>query len=270
MRRIYIKANYKYEEGYIPPRCRKVRYREASSVARISFPCVTPDEAPIAFRHLDLYLGEGEYVEYRLFRNKIYTREMSKRAFRESEWLRYEDLEKQVKERHTRSALRNLSAGEDLHAEDECKKYLRSIYKDYLFLEVDGELQVWKRSGEPRYHVLTFGYGHNHASTDYCIDTRYNHNIRKDWYFTALQHDEVVKKALEVAIDRGDTNSLEYIKNGPVIEVLIPEAVRCNPNKEAGDGDPFMNSIEDIIKKSSSSTEAGILTMALAMCQLGN
>lgn len=264
MRRITIIANYKYEEGYIPPRCRKIRYRETSASARISFPCVSSDEAPVAFQHKDLNLKEGEYMEYRLFRNKLYTREIRKRAFYASEWLSYEEFESAVKNHKAGRCLWNHDEGM-LHTEEACKKHLRSYYKDYLFVEMDGEIQVWVRSGEPRYHVCTFGLGHNHASTNYFIDTYYNSNIRKDWYFTALQHNEVVKKALEVAANRGDTDSFEGIKNGPVIEVLIPEAVHCKPNKEAGNGDPFMNEVESVICGTESSMEAGILTMMLAM-----
>ena len=50
-----------------------------------------------------------------------------------------------------------------------------------------------------------------------------------------------------------------------IIEVLMPELVTRNPQKEHGDGDSFINSIEEMINGADSSMEAGLLAIAMCM-----
>jgi hypothetical protein len=64
-----------------------------------------------------------------------------------------------------------------------------------------------------------------------------------------------------IAARRGDTNDVGKFDDGVKIDVLIPEAVHCNPISEHGDGDSFMNSLEDLINISDSTTEAGLLVV---------
>ena len=52
-----------------------------------------------------------------------------------------------------------------------------------------------------------------------------------------------------------------------IIEVLMPEMVRRNPQKDHGEGVPFLNSLENIISDTDSSMEAGLL--AITMCMSG-
>lgn len=47
-----------------------------------------------------------------------------------------------------------------------------------------------------------------------------------------------------------------------IIEVLMPEMVHRNPQKDHGEGDSFMNSLENLISGSDSVMEAGLLAMA--------
>jgi hypothetical protein len=133
------------------------------------------------------------------------------------------------------------------------------------YIIIDGV--VYKEIGEPRYVSMTFGLGHNHGSTSIMIDNRYNSNISKDSYFNALQREEAIKFTKERAIRRGDTNSINRIGESYNIEVLIPEAVKCNPQEEHGDGDPFLNSLYAITESSSNTNEAAILGMCLTASQ---
>jgi hypothetical protein len=80
-----------------------------------------------------------------------------------------------------------------------------------------------------------------------------------------LQREEAIKYTKEKALKRGDTDDLERIGESYNIEVLIPEAVKCNPQIEHGDGDPFLNALENIAENSSSSAEAGLLTIAYTL-----
>ena len=42
----------------------------------------------------------------------------------------------------------------------------------------------------------------------------------------------------------------------------MPEMVRCDPQTEHGNGNPLLNEMEEMVQASSSSFEAGLLTMA--------
>ena len=50
-----------------------------------------------------------------------------------------------------------------------------------------------------------------------------------------------------------------------IIEVLMPEMVKRNPEREHGDGDPFINSLESMIEKTESSAEAACFAMFMAL-----
>ena len=113
------------------------------------------------------------------------------------------------------------------------------------FIIINGR-EVWVKTGEPRYEIATFGLGGNHTETALMISTRYNDNVSAGRYFTALQRKEAVAEAIRVALARGNTNSVPRIKRAWKINVHIPEAVKCDPQKEAGPGDPFLNQLEDI------------------------
>ena len=127
-------------------------------------------------------------------------------------------------------------------------------------LIIDGIL--YEITEEPKYVINTFGLGHNHGSTAMFIENCYNPNISKHNYFNALQRNEAIKYGKDVALRRGDTDSIDRIGSGINIEVLIPEAVKANPMNEAGDGDSFINNAEQIISNSNDALEAGLLLIA--------
>jgi len=124
---------------------------------------------------------------------------------------------------------------------------------------IDGKVYV--ESPEPRYVVNTFGLGHNHGGTSMFIEHFYNENISKNNYFNALQREEAISYANAVAKRRGDSNDVGRFGEVRNIQVLMPEIIRCNPQKEHGEGNPFLNSIEDMVQSSNSSLEAGLLVM---------
>ena len=128
--------------------------------------------------------------------------------------------------------------------------------------------KIWKECGEPMYVINTFGLGHNHGGTGFFIEYYYNSNISKTNYFNALEREKAIAYGKSVAARRGDTDSIEGMGDRDIIEVLMPEMVKRNPKSEHGDGDPFLNSIEDMISGTESSTEAGLLTIAMACSQL--
>ena len=117
------------------------------------------------------------------------------------------------------------------------------------------------------YNIITFGLGHNHGGTGFFITYHYNSNIGNKNYFNALEREDAISYGKQVALNRGDTESVERmgIKN---IEVKMPEMVRRSPQQEHGEGDPFINSINAITEGATSAMEAGILSMALLSSEL--
>lgn len=219
----------------------------------------------MAFRHPALSISD---VVYRLYNDLLYTRvRWSSKHAQKTGWWPYEDFKGRLEVENTYGCVRGTS-WKYLRNASAARRFLIRKYARYLLVEDNGELEVWETIGEPRYEICTFGLGHNHASTNYFITNSYNPNIRRDWYFTALQKEEAVAKALEVAARRGDTNSFDRIRNSPVIEVLLPEAVRLNPQQEAGDGSALLNMFEAISETASSQGEAAAISIAATLANL--
>ena len=129
--------------------------------------------------------------------------------------------------------------------------------------------KVWEECGEPRYMINTFGLGHNHGGTGFFIEDFYNPNIPAKNYFNALEYDRAVAYGKAVAAGRGDDQSVDSIGMFCHIDVLMSETVTVNPQKDHADGgDPFMETLEVLISKSDSATEAGILTMATTFAEI--
>lgn len=146
----------------------------------------------------------------------------------------------------------------------ECKERIIREAEDYVIF--DGK--VWEICGEPMYVINTFGLGHNHGGTGFFIEYFYNENISRNNYFNALEKEQAIAYGKKVASNRGDTKSIEGMGDHDIIEVLMPEMVKRNPQKEHGDGDGFLNSLEKMINGTESSMEAGLC--AVAMCMIKN
>ena len=60
-----IKTCIKYEESYLPARCRKLRYRECTEFINVALKEVAPTELQLAFED-NSYLGKGKIYFYRI------------------------------------------------------------------------------------------------------------------------------------------------------------------------------------------------------------
>ena len=141
---------------------------------------------------------------------------------------------------------------------EEQAKEAQSCADAFLFVEKE----VWRECGEPRYEVCTFGLGHNHGGTSAFVQFGYNGNIPYCNYFNANQKTEAIAYADKIASERGDTKSVGRCFDFADIDILMPDVFTCDPKKEHGNGDPFMNSLEEMIRSTDSANEAAILTMA--------
>ena len=249
-----IKMRYAYEESYIPPRCKNPRTRDVVGECLVNIPSANSCDAPIAMRHKS-YCAIST-INYRWFNNHLYKRVPRREHYSCADgWWTITELKKYL----ARDYVPRYLYGEN---EQDCIEKCKETASNYLILNGN---QVWEKCGEPRYVIVTFGLGHNHASTALMIDNHYNDNIRGDFYFNALDRDNAIKHCLQVAKNRGDTNSFSDIKKSSKITVYIPEAVRCNPAQEAGPGDDFLNTVEELTEIAGDSFEAGLLVICASM-----
>lgn len=146
----------------------------------------------------------------------------------------------------------------------ESEKAVKDHASQYII--VDGI--VYEEIGEPRYEIDTFGLGHNHGGTGMFIENYYNPNVSKNCYFNALEREKAIAYGKKIAAARGDTESIDEIGADCEIKVLIPEAVRCNPQKEHNEGNQFMNRMEQLVEASSDRNEAALLVMCESIAEI--
>ncbi len=252
-----IKTWIKYEESYLPPRYRKLRYRECEEYVDINLAETTMENMKLAFED-NSYDGKGKIY---FFRNKLWTKAKINDICAPSDHDRYTSpLDALIYWREHSSRFFPHLWRDGEHPD---KKHMVAMARKETrdFLLVDGEL--YKVISEPRYEINTFGLGHNHGGTGMFCSYHYNPNIRKDNYFSALQGEQAVAYANKVAAARGDTNDIGKFQ--PFIICHTPELVKVNPKKQHGDGDSFMNALEDVINTTDSALEAGLLCMALTV-----
>ncbi len=274
-----FKANYRFNEGFIPPRCRKMLCRPTNGTCVVTIPVATEEEAPVVLSYPSHLKTKGDnevYANYynvakdiRRYDGNLYCRVTAGDKYCGGiGWWKVSELKHELETKYSTELMRAHDTREGLHTAEDCERNLSSIYAEYLLVQVGKTTQVWRKCGEPMYAVFTFGLGHNHGGTSLSIQEFYNPNINKERYFTALQYEEAQAKAIEIAKARGDTKYVRLIKKAQRIKVYDPTAVKRNPAVEAGEGDAFVNGIENLIQSSGSATEAGLLAVASTMAQI--
>lgn len=274
-----------YEQKYLPTkRHRKERARMVEDTCSVEVKEVTEREFPVAFivhdyksvyenaKSYDDFNGNGEYKmfaeEIRTYDGKLYTPVRVTHGAAISTI--FENLD-YVKERITDYAP-YWKGGEEFTKDSIIKSDNKEeVTNDIIdraaqYIIYDGK--VWNECGEPMYNITTFGLGHNHGGTGFFISYYYNGNISNKNYFNALEREKAIAYGKQVALNRGDTNSVEGMGDHDIIEVLIPEMVHRNPQKDHGEGDSFMNSLENLISGSDSVMEAGLLAMAFTSASM--
>lgn len=253
-----LKVNISYDEAYLPsPRHRNLRYRTKEETILVPIRRVRKDEVRLAFTLSD-YGHRSQYqTKIVLYEGKLYIREwrhlMNGETYHGKDGYRPLEL--------ARLKLRNPHTFNCSLSKTEVIEMVKEQAAKYLIIENE----VWIRCGEPRYVIVTFGLGHNHGGTGLFVNTWYNDNISRDRYFNALQGKEAVAEAKRVALGRGDTESVGRFRE--MIKVHLPEAVKCNPKEEHGEGNAFLNMLDSVTQNSGSAAEAGLLTMALAFAE---
>lgn len=275
-----------WAETYRPPRKRLQRQRLVSGTMEYSIPMLTLEEAPVAFilhdrgwiRHKenqdDTDYGPVDTVLYD-WDDKLWSPVMESSKHARGRTTVPWSVE--AMKREIACEGRRCRFGYALHIDENAAvkdmelasqefldaKKARIQEKAAQYVIING-LVCW-RTGEPMYVVQTFGLGFNHGGTGAFIVTHYNPNISSGSYFRADEQAECIKYANKAASARGDTNNVGHFLEGRNIEVLKAECVKRNPAEDHGDGDPFINSCEGMIRSSGSQGEAALGVIALGL-----
>lgn len=254
-----IKTLIQYDEGYLPtPRHRIMRYNRIEEFIYDNLAETTMENLKLAFED-NSYEGKGKIY---LFRKKLWRKANVRDICGGNEDKYKSPLDAFIYWRAVSSVFFPREWRDGEHPDK--KRMLKAVRNETKkFLLVDGEL--YTQTNEPRYVVMTFGLGHNHGGTALMVTNHYNPNICKDCYFSALQGDEAVAYANKTAKARGDT---DYVgKFEKQIVVHLPELVKVKPNKQHGNGNKLLNTMEAIVESSDSPAEAGLLVSLMAMSQ---
>lgn len=99
------------------------------------------------------------------------------------------------------------------------------------YIIVDGE--AYERTGEPYYSVTCFGLGNNHGGTGFFVGWADYRDRKAIWGMTAADKHAAIEKGVQIALERGDTESEEHIRQTPYdIQVFIPECIKRKYSKE--------------------------------------
>ena len=186
----------KYEESYIPPRCRKPRYIEREEVVDIRLREVDKDKLVLAYEDKS-FEGKGKIYRYA---GKLWAKseipstiardeKMCDKIKTPLDWLVYHN-------RNYSTYFSNRCIDNNSRRETVLARAKSNMAKKIL---VEGE--VFEQTTKPEYFILTFGCG-NGDGTGLFV----SYPARRDcgWHFPANRGDEAVAKAKEIATKRGD------------------------------------------------------------------
>jgi len=241
---VKIKLTFKYhEDNVIPPRCRKPRTiygLEGSTTVTIKE--TSFDQLVHVCSTFSNKTGNGEIVttKYFHYKGQLYIKSNDDASFLSEE-----------------NPYRYYSYSDTM----ENRKKEAKIWANNWLL-VDGIL--YETIGEPRWVIMTFGLGGNHGGSGFSLTNFYNSNISKSRYFRLDQKELMYKTFEAIALGRGDTKSVPQDFSWENAEVYAPEYLKVSPNKQHGDGDPFINGIENMISAVKNPTVSGLMVMAKA------
>lgn len=277
-----MKVKIWYKEFYLPTkRHRKERVRVLSKDVNIELKNPAEEEFPVAFivSDYDIRFNGGNEsecglweTEYRLYNGELYCPKRSSDFIcRADGW---------AEEKHIAHIIGNIKPFYYNLKDEFTEKsiIIRNTFEEELefakrrsenYVWFDGK--IWSITGEPMYVINTFGLGFNHGGTSIFVDNFYNDNIAARNYFNANDREKAIRYGVETALGRGDDQSVDSIRNTEKnIKVLIPEEVRRIPLKDHGDGNEFMNDLEELTRNSDSVFESGLLTIARTMMEISD
>lgn len=195
-----VKTWIKFEVPYLPPRCRKMRYRDGEEFVDITLREASKKDMVLAYEDRS-YDGKGKIYRYK---GKLwakanlppYVKKEYPKIKTALDWLVYGN-------EHC-STYFYWSHDKDRSRAGMVKKAKRVMEK---YLLVDGVLYE-KLNGKPEYHIQTFGVYGDGTGLFVCYPARRDCG----WHFPAEKGAEAVAKAKEIAIGRGDFKDAKTFK----------------------------------------------------------
>ena len=261
-----ITIPYEYTKQVIPKYCSKPRGINFKGQISILIHEVNSEQAPVAIREYGKRFNNktDEYepttTEYRWYGNRLWTLH----SFNRYSGASYETQTSQQFMSYPYPMTKGLPYYHAYDSQQSNRCRIMAWARNTLL--IDG--MRWHQIDEPRYVIHTFGLGHNHGhpGTSLSSVNYYNSNISKARYFRIDQYELALNTAINIALNRGDDKAVPFIKEWhEKFEILIPESIRLNPNKEHGNGDPFINKLEAMIEKSPTQEIAGFMVMKEAV-----
>ncbi len=219
-----IETTIKFYEGYILPRCRKMRYKEVFKSVWVNIQETTFDSLKLAY--IDLWNNWEVYY----YNGKFYKRSFFSFTFAYDNTITnaLDDLiARRKKGSQYFAKTKNLFGDFTNYSEYETKKDIVKRLKKEMsqYLIVDGVLYEMV-IGKPYYIINTFGLGANHGGTALFVSysTAPKRMIResKGWAFSINDTEKAISTAIEIATNRRDTNYIDKIKK-PKIDIKMPE-----------------------------------------------
>lgn len=226
-----VKVSYEFTEMVTPPRCRKARVQRGKEELTVNIREVASDKAPVAF--IVNEFGR-EKRKVRLYNGKLYKQHQDRRKGYDK--LPYEEcFPLWVNQTSDMIGLYHWEwlLGSRWQTHKPKADNITAIRgKAQNLIIIDGD--VYERTGEPYYSVTCFGLGGNHGGTGFFVGWADYRDRKSIWGMTAADHNGAIEKAVEIALNRGDTGSVDYIRrsgNGS-IEVLLPQAIKRSYSKD--------------------------------------
>lgn len=197
-----IKTWIRYEVPYVPPRCRKMRYRDGEEFVDITLREASKNDMVLAYEDKS-YDGKGKIYRYK---GKLWAKAKLPPGIKKDEyykhiktpldWLVYANA-------NCSTYFFHRMWDKDSSREGVIKRAKKDIAKRLL---VDGVL--YENVSKPEYHIMTFGV---------CGDGTglfVSYPARRDcgWHFPAEKGAEAVAKAKEIAIGRRDFEDAKTFK----------------------------------------------------------
>lgn len=199
---VNIKTWIKYKEAYLPPRCRKVRYRECEKYVDIPLKKVSRKELVLAYE--DKYMfGKGKIYRYKgslWAKSKLTSicKELmwEKNIQSQLDWIRYFNLN------HSWYFYR-----EELDGDCSMERVLKRAKKD-MSNRILVNSVIFEKTVKPEYFVQTFGVYGDGTGLFVCYPARRDCG----WHFPATKGDEAVAFAKKIAMRRGDFDDTKRFK----------------------------------------------------------
>ena len=212
-----INVKISYEEGYLPPRCKKPRLQTKEETVSLKIREVTEEEAPIA---IIVRRPEAESwiapLEMRMFNGQLYGLDGDNKM--KLSWIR--DVS-------TKTLVHDKSQNWVYTTDKEyCKKHLEKFADNLIICNNF----VYRHCKEPFYAIVKFGIDNYNAKTKLAVIDNYKIGIGPSLYFNALELEKARETAREIVEQRG--GEFEDIDTAHEINVLIPESIKRNPKKD--------------------------------------